>query len=147
MGMDTPAHPDLANWRVADAMSSPIRAVEGSMDLASAAREMVAGRIHALAVLGAAGGGEGDEPPIVGVLTDLDLVAALDGGDPLRPVVEVAGPPAHSIPAGATLATAAHDMRTLGAHHLIVVANDSGRPVGVISTLDIAQALGDAPPA
>lgn len=137
---------ELANWRVADVMSAPIRAVDAELDLASAARVMVDERIHALAVLGTAGTGEADERPIIGVLTDLDLVSALDGGDPRRPVREVAGPPAHSIPADATLDVAAHDMRVLGAHHLIVVAANSGRPVGVISTLDVAQTLGVAPP-
>jgi len=37
-------------------------------------------------------------------------------------------------------------MRTQGTHHLIVVAANSGRPVGVVSTLDVAQVLGVTPP-
>ena len=122
-------------------MSTPIRACAADVDLASAARLMVQERIHVLAVLGPQEE-PGADPPIVGVLSDLDLVGALGvPGGAARTAGEVAGPPAESIPADATLDVAANDMRTARTHHLIVVASNSGRPVGVVSTLDIAQVL------
>jgi CBS domain-containing protein len=130
----------LANWRVGDVMSAPIRACAADIDLVTAARLMVDERIHAIAVMGEATN-PGEDPPIIGVLTDLDLVSALDAGHAEGTVGEVAGPPAHSIPSDASVSLAAHQMRELRAHHLIVVAPNSGRPVGVISTLDIAQVV------
>jgi CBS domain-containing protein len=134
----------LANWRVSDVMSAPIRACAADIDLVTAARLMVDERIHAVAVLGLAPG-PGEDPPMIGVLSDLDLVSALDAGNAGATVGEVAGPPAHSIPSDASLSLAAHQMREARAHHLIVVAPNSGRPVGVISTLDIAQVVSERP--
>lgn len=130
----------LANWRVSDVMSAPIRACAADIDLVTAARLMVDERIHAVAVMGTAPSA-GEDPPMIGVLSDLDLVSALDAGHAGGTVGEVAGPPAHSIPSDASLSLAAHQMREARAHHLIVVAPNSGRPVGVISTLDIAQVV------
>jgi CBS domain-containing protein len=121
-------------------MSEPIRACASDIDLLSAARLMVDERIHFVAVLGPQED-PGQDPPMIGVLSDLDLVGALDAGGRARTVGEVAAPPAASIPADATLDVAARDMRAGRSHHLIVVAPNSGRPVGVVSTLDIAQAL------
>ena len=138
--MSETTHRELAHWRVEDVMSAPIRACADDIDLVTAARLMVDERIHFLAVLGAPPAGE-DEPAMVGVLSDLDLVAALEAGGPEQTVGEVAGPPAASIPSDATLDVAARDMRDGRARHLIVVAPNSGRPVGVVSTLDIAEAI------
>lgn len=137
--MSDRTHGDLAHWRVADAMSAPIRACAQDVDVVAAARLMVAARIHFLAVL-EADPAPGEEPAVVGVLSDLDLVAALEAGGGERAVGDVAGPPAASIPSDATLDVAARDMREAQVRHLVVVAPASGRPVGVISTLDIAQA-------
>jgi CBS domain-containing protein len=39
---------------------------------------------------------------------------------------------------------AIHQMHEGRTHHLVVVAEGSGRPVGVLSTLDVAQALAAA---
>ena len=138
--MTEPPRGSLANWRVSDVMSAPIRACAADIDLVTAARLMVDERIHAVAVMGDAPS-PGEDPQIIGVLSDLDLVAALDAGRAEGTVGEVAGPPAHSIPSDASLSLAAHQMREVRAHHLIVVAPNSGRPVGVISTLDIAQVV------
>jgi CBS domain-containing protein len=138
----------IAGWRVRDVMSSPIRACSADMPLAAAADLMAAERIHCLAVV-APPAGEGEEPRFLGVLSDLDLVAALDGATASDTVKEFAGAPLESVAADATLREAVHQMRESRAHHLVVVAEGSGRPVGVLSTLDVAQALaglGDARP-
>lgn len=132
----------ISNWRVSDVMSAPIRTCPADMDLATAAEMMVRERIHFLVVLE---GDAGDDEGFVGVLSDLDLVSALDRGTSTRPVGEVAGPHPNSVPADAPLRVAVHEMREAQAHHLLVVAPGSGRPVGVVSTLDIAQVLAVAP--
>lgn len=133
----------ISNWRVSDVMSSPLRTCPADMTLVDAAALMASERIHFLALVDPAHPDNDDE--ILGVLTDLDLVSALDHGPSSRQVSEVAGPPTDSIPADASLRVAVHEMRERRAHHLLVVAVNSGRPVGVVSTIDVAQALAVAP--
>ena len=89
---------------------------------------------------------------VLRVVSDLDLVSAaaagdLDertaGGSAAEPVVEVSGRD--------TLQSAAQLMKEHGTSHLVVVEPDTMRPVGVLSTLDLAAALagldvGSGPP-
>lgn len=131
----------LERWRVADVMSTPIRACAPGLPLVEVARLMVGERIHCVAVVEDPDG-EGER--FVGVLSDLDLVAAADGGSLDVPAGRAAGDPTISIRADASLATAVREMREARVHHLVVVAGESGRPVGVLSTLDVARALADS---
>lgn len=133
----------ISNWRVRDVMSTPVQTCRTDLDLASAAELMARERIHFLLVVGPEG--DDGEAPVVGVLSALDLVSALDRGASTRPVGEVVGPHPHSVPADAPLRVAVREMREERADHLLVVAAHSGRPVGVVSTLDIAQVLAVAP--
>ena len=133
----------LAGWRVRDVMSSPIRACAPDLPLAAAAELMARERIHCLAVVEEPGGGN-ENQAFLGVLSDLDLVAALDGAAAPGTVREVASAPLESVSADAPLSEAVHQMRERRVHHLVVVAEGSGRPVGVLSTLDVAQALATA---
>lgn len=137
------SHVGISNWRVGDVMTTPVQTVTVDLDLASVAELMVRERIHFVVVVGPPG--DDGDTPMVGVLSDLDLVTALDGGPSTRPVGEVLGPPPHSVPADAPLRVAVHEMREERVHHLLVVAAHSGRPVGIVSTLDIAQVLAVAP--
>lgn len=122
-------------------MSSPIRACSADTPLTDAAELMAAERIHCLAVLAHSGD---DEPAFVGVLSDLDLIAALDGPGAGGTVAEHASAPLESVAADTPLSTAVHLMREARTQHLVVVAEGSGRPVGVLSTIDVAQALAGA---
>ena len=137
---EIPITAQLANWRVADVMSAPIPACAGDLDVVTAARLMLDERIHAIAVMGDAPH-VGEDPPVIGVLSDLDLVAALEAGGALGTLAEIADEPVLSIPSDATLNIAARQMRDERTRHLIVVAPNSGRPVGVLSTLDIIQVV------
>ena len=146
--MANDARQRIAGWRVRDVMSSPIRACAPDLPLVAAAELMAAERIHCLAVV-ADPVGENVDAGFLGVLSDLDLVAALDGASALGTVREFAGEPLESVSADAPLSLAVHQMHEARAHHLIVVAEGSGRPVGLLSTLDVLQALagvGDARP-
>lgn len=129
----------LAGWRVGDLMSSPIRACPAGMPIGDAAELMAAERIHCLAVV--AGEPDDDGPRVIGILSDLDVIAALQGPAPTATAAEVAGAPFESVSADAPLSVAVRQMQESRAHHLVVVAEGSGRPVGVLSTLDVAQAL------
>ena len=106
--------------------------------LADVARVMVARSIHCVVVEN----DTGDPGPFWGVVSDLDLIAAatvrnLDhqtaGGTAASPIVMVT--PTE------TLERAAQLMTEHATSHLVVVDVELLRPVGVISTLDIAGAL------
>lgn len=134
----------IAAWRVLDLMTSPIRTCAPDLPVLEAAGLMAAERIHCLAVV------EVPEDPaqddrFLGVLSDLDLVNALDGPAAAATVAELAGAPVESVAADAPLTEAVHQMHESRAQHLVVVARGSGRPVGMLSTLDVLRALTDAP--
>jgi CBS domain-containing protein len=108
--------------------------------LREVARIMASHRVHCVVVFG------GDEEMlggrIWGVVSDLDLVsvAAVEelekrtaGGTAVTPVVMVSP---HD-----TLEHAAQLMREHEVTHLLVVDETTARPVGVLSTLDIAREL------
>ena len=109
--------------------------------LSEVARVMAERSIHCIVVEN----DSGDGGPLWGLVSDLDLVAAatvrdLDdqtaAGTAASPVVMV-GPTE-------TLERAAQLMTEHATSHLIVVDAGLLKPVGVISTLDIAAALADA---
>lgn len=137
--MTTLEHPSLLDIPVEDAMHVGVVTCRRDLSLRGVARIMAAHRVHCVVV-------KGDDAPgeavLWGVVSDLDLVSAtyasdLDqqtaGGSAATPVVLVAR--------GETLARAAQLMTEHAVSHLIVVDPADGGPVGVLSTLDIADAL------
>ena len=136
--MTTPlplASSSLATTLVSDAMHEGVIVCDRDEPLSRVARLMSEHRVHSVVVDGEAG-------RLWGIVSDLDLVAAaavrpLDeqtaGGTAVTPVVAVA--PEHSLQEAAQLMTA------YGVAHLVVVESDTGRPVGVLSTLDVARTL------
>jgi CBS domain-containing protein len=128
---------ELARSTVAASMHEGVFSCARDASLATVAELMASHSVHAVVVV--------DQPEDVhavwGVISDLDLVAAaslrdLDeqtaGGTAATPVLTV-GPEE-------TLLRAAQLMTEHGAAHLIVV-DPGGRPLGVISTLDVARVL------
>jgi CBS domain-containing protein len=134
----TYAHePHIARLVVRDAMHGGVLACDRETSLDEVARLMAEERIHCVVV--ASGSGEGGDP--WGIVSDLDLVAAatvrdLDrqtaGGSAATPVITVS--PLE------TLERAAQLMTGHGTAHLVVV-DAARRPVGVVSTLDVAETL------
>jgi CBS domain-containing protein len=129
----------IASVRVADTMHLGVITCDRDTPLADVAATMTRERVHCIVVESVSG--EAGAP--WGVVSDLDLVAAatvrdLDGqtagGSAATPLVLVAP--------GETLDRAAQLMTEHGTSHLVVVEPDSQRPVGVLSTLDVAAALG-----
>lgn len=111
---------------------------EREAPLSDVARTMVRESVHCIVVES----GSGEAGPLWGVVSDLDLVAAatvrdLDdqtaGGSAASPLVMVT--PAE------TLERAAQLMTEHSTAHLLVVDGPALRPVGVLSTLDIAARL------
>lgn len=132
----------IAAWRVLDVMSAPIRICPPDMSLEDAAEVMADEGIHCLAVVDVPDD-PAKEDTLIGLLSALDLVTALDASSPPASVAELAGPALESVAADAPLAEAVHQMREARLDHVIVVARGSGRPVGLLSTLDILRALAE----
>jgi len=81
-----------------------------------------------------------------GVVSDADLVRAAESGDvDEQPAQSIAATPVQTIASSDELARAAQLMVEHEVSHLIVIEHHSARPIGVISTLDIARALAGFP--
>jgi CBS domain-containing protein len=121
---------------VADVMREGIHTCPGSATLREVARTMAERRIHCVVVRG----GRDDE--VWGVVSDLDLARGI-GGDLERITAgEAAATEVLTVPPSVTIEEAARLMVEHEVAHLIVALEESGRPIGVISTLDIARAVG-----
>jgi CBS domain-containing protein len=125
---------------VADVMSHGVISCPPEAPLRVVARMMATYGVHAIFVFEHAD--EDDEAPqLWAVVSDLDLVAAtrldLDtltaGASAVTPLVSIA--------ADRSIAEAGALMAQYGIAHLAVTDPDSRRPIGVISTLDIARAV------
>lgn len=104
------------------------------------ARMMAGHNIHCVVVWSDAAS-EDEEGTLCGVVSDLDLARAIAGADIAVPAQAVAATPAVTVGREATLRCGAELMATHGVAHLVVVKRN--RPVGVISTLDLARAIAD----
>jgi CBS domain-containing protein len=102
-------------------------------------------RIHAVIVMTE----ESDADEAVGVwgvVSDADLIRAAAASDiDERSAGGTARTPAVTVHPNEPLRTAAELMNDQGVTHLVVVAPPSERPVGVISTLDVARAISAEP--
>jgi CBS domain-containing protein len=127
-------HP-LSTLPVSGAMHEGVITCDRDSPLTEVARLMSVERVHCVVVV--------DEDPRRpwGLISDLDLTAAASvrgltgqtaGGSAATPVVTVS--PDESLERAAQL------MTEHGVAHLVVVAPDNGRPIGVLSTLDVARA-------
>jgi len=106
------------------------------LPVVAVARIMAAHRIHCVVVEGSP----------IGVVTDADLAAALcAGGMESRTATEIAGLAATVAPSD-KLTRAGELMVEFNTTHVLVVDARSGRAVGVVSVLDIAETLVDAAP-
>lgn len=132
----------IAAWRVLDVMSAPIRMCPPDLPLEDAAELMADERIHCLAVVDVPEDPAGEER-LIGLLSALDLVAALDASSPPASVAELVTTELESVAADAPLADAVRQMHESRIPHLVVVARGSGRPVGLLSTLDVLRALAE----
>ena len=125
--------PAFRNATVADVMTPGMIHCAPETPLDTVAELMATHRVHAVAV-----GGIAANHLVWGVIDSLDLVRALRDPEHHRFAEAISRQPAVSIEPGADLADAVALMDERSVAHLVVV--DRERPVGVISTLDIAGA-------
>lgn len=136
----SPTQPVLERKLVSEAMHPGVITCHPGSTLRDVARMMGNVGIHAVVVWGDE---EDDSEGAWGIVSDLDLVTAAARGEELaRSAVGAAKTEVVTVRAGATLLEAAQLMEGHRVAHLVVLADTHERPVGVLSTLDLARALG-----
>jgi CBS domain-containing protein len=122
---------------VEHAMNPGVIACARETPLSDVARMMAEHSVHAIVVV------DGGERELWGVVSDLDLAAAAGVRDLREQTAGAsAATPVLMVPPQESLRRAAQLMTEHAIAHLVVVDPGSGRPVGVLSTLDVARVLG-----
>lgn len=125
---------------VGDAMSRGVLSCPPETPLRVVARMMATYGVHAIFVFEHAD--EDDEAPqLWAVVSDLDLVAATQLDLDTLTAGATAVTPFVTVVADSSIAEAGSLMAQYGIAHLAVTDPDSHRPIGVVSTLDIARAV------
>ena len=135
----------LQQLRVIDAMHPGVISCPTETPLRSVARMMATYRVHAIVVT-AHGSDELPDGSLWGVISDADLMQAaqvVDLDD--QTAGKLAGTPALMVATTEPLARAVQLMVEHEITHLVVVEQRSMRPIGVLSTLDVARALAGSP--
>jgi CBS domain-containing protein len=133
----------LRTVRVREAMHTGVVACPREASLLTIARTMAAHRIHSV-VVDSHDVATGE--PEWAIVSDLDLVAAAyEGSLGGRSAASIAGSPPLVVEPDDTLSRAAQLMHEYGTTHAIVSQRGSRRPLGVISTLDVIDALTELP--
>jgi CBS domain-containing protein len=128
--------PRLENASVADAMRHGVLSCPADATLRDAARTMSLHHVHTIVVTDPADGSP------AGILSDSVLLGALldfPRGD--RALADVADADISAISSDEPLTVAAELMRERGIDHVLVRDAESGRPSGMLSTLDVAGIL------
>lgn len=131
--------PSLQDATVSDAMHPGILACEPDASLREVAQMMATHHVHCLAVVGISH----EEPPcgVWSVISDLDLVrAGIENGE-VQSARMISQQPLVSVEPATPLREAGELMLTRGVSHLVVVQPETQRPVGILSTADIAGVL------
>jgi CBS domain-containing protein len=129
----------LEHASVADAMHPGILSCEPDATLADVAKIMATHHVHCVAVVGISH--EDPECFVWGIVSDLDLVrAGISDGD-TQTARTLAGQPIVVVEPAMPLREAAREMLAHGVSHVVVTDPMAKRPIGVLSTLDVAGVL------
>jgi CBS domain-containing protein len=124
-------------------MSTGLISCSPETPLRNVARLMATHRVHGIFVYG----NEDDETAeLWGLVSDLDVVAAARGDIDERTGGDSAVTPLVTVTSDTALERAAQLMAETGASHLAVLDPSTRRPVGVLSTLDIARTIAEPEP-
>ena len=130
----------LARLNVRGAMQLGLFICSPDDPVGSVAQTMAEQSIHCVVVAGIARRDHACERLGWGIVSDLDLMGALRSGTAAATAGEIAGSEIVTISPLDSLALAAGLMAEHETAHLVVVSPDTGRPVGMLSTLDVARA-------
>ena len=132
--------PSLQHATVSDAMHPGILACEPDASLPEVAQMMATHHVHCVAVVGVS-----HEEPQCGVwsvISDLDLVRAGIRDREAPSAREIAQQPLVTVEPSLALGEAGELMLANGVSHLVVIQPGTERPIGILSTADIAGVLG-----
>jgi CBS domain-containing protein len=133
----------LGTTRVSEAMTTGVIRCTPHTPLRRVAGIMADEHVHAVYVFDY--GSEDDvAAELWGIVSDLDLVAAARGDIDARTARDAAVTPLIDVRSDDSLDRAAQLMSEYGVSHLAVLDPGTRRPVGVLSTLDVAQVLASA---
>ena len=110
-------------------------------DIATVARTMAEQSIHSVVVAGIARRDHAGDHLAWGIVSDLDLMRALAPGADEATAGEFAGTEIVAVSPLDSLGQAVQLMAEHETAHLVVVSPDTGNPVGMLSTLDVARAI------
>jgi CBS domain-containing protein len=131
--------PSLEHATVADAMHPGILSCEPDATLPEVAQIMATHHVHCVAVVGISH--EQPECFVWGIISDIDLVrAGIDDGSEAT-ARALATQPVVVVEPAMSLRDAAREMLAYGVSHAVVTSPAAQRPVGVLSTLDVAGVL------
>jgi CBS domain-containing protein len=132
--------PSLQHATVGDAMHPGILSCEPDAPLTEVARMMATRHVHCVAVIGVSH--EDPECPVWGMISDIDLLRAAVEDEPGATARGLATEPVITVESMTPLRQAAAMMLRQGASHVVVIEPGSERPIGILSTLDVAGVLG-----
>jgi CBS domain-containing protein len=131
--------PSLEHARVADAMHPGIFSCEPDASLPEVARMMAAHHVHCIAVVGVSH--QDPECGVWAIISDLDLVEASTRDGHQVTARELATEPLVGVEPQMPLRQAAELMLQKRTSHAVVIEPDTQRPIGILSTIDIAWVL------
>ena len=131
----------LAQARVSEVMHAGLFTCSADTSLSSVAQLMSEQRIHAVVVSGVPTDPAGDDHAW-GIVSDLDLLRAALAGSGDSTAGQVAAMEFLTVDAGESLERAAQLMAEHEVTHLVVLDPNTGHAVGVLSTHDLAGAIG-----
>jgi CBS domain-containing protein len=131
--------PSFAKATAADVMRPGVMSCSPDLPAVMVARMMATHRIHAVVVEAIADPRAADEAALWGVVSDMDLLHGARSGLDGLTARELAATAPVTIGPASPLSEAVRLMEQHDVAHLVVI--DAGRPVGVLSTLDVAGVL------
>jgi CBS domain-containing protein len=141
MSTETPTYPNLSRSTVRDAMQLGLFECTPDADIESLAQTMAEQSIHCVVVAGIDRRTARGEHLTWGIVSDLDLMRGLLSGVGSTTAGALA---ATEIVAVEPTDTLEHAVQLMAEHdnaHLVVASPETGRPVGMLSTLDVARAV------
>ncbi len=128
--------PAFENARVSDAMRHGVITCLPESPVRLVAATMAQNHVHSVVVTGIEGGKRD-----WGMVTDVDVLRAAQGDIDERTAAEIAVTELVTVAPADTLEHAGQLMSEHEVTHLLVVDPESHRPVGVLSTIDVAGIL------
>jgi CBS domain-containing protein len=141
MSTDTPTYPHLAHRTVRDAMQLGLFECPPEAGVQTLARTMAEQAIHCVVVAGIDRRDARGEHLAWGIVSDLDLMRGLGPGLEDATAGELAATNVVVVEPSDTLEHAAQLMAEHDNARLVVASPKTGRPVGMLSTLDVARAV------